>query len=61
MIAIWIITWALSFGAAWIIGPRTGRKYDALVLTGILGLLGLLIFAATLALDGPAGRTPDAR
>lgn len=61
LIAIWIITWALSFGAARIIGPRVGRRYDALVLTGILGVMGLLIFAATLAADGPARGTFDAR
>lgn len=51
LVAAWLISWPLAFAAAFWIGPRTGRRYDALVLTGILGVLGLLVLAAAMALD----------
>ena len=38
------------------IGRVNGRKNDDFWLSGILGLLGLMILGVTLALDGPADR-----
>lgn len=53
---LYIALWGASFGIAWILGTRTGRRYDALVLAGILGVLGLLIFVTTLVLDSRSAR-----
>ncbi len=44
---LYLLLWPVSFAAAWFLGTRAGRRYDALVLTGILGVLGLAVFGAT--------------
>ncbi len=51
---LYVILWALSIGAGWLIGNATGRKYDALCLTGIAGFPRLVILAAVLAADSQA-------
>jgi hypothetical protein len=44
IVPLYLILWILSFGVAFLIGDRTGMRYEALWLTGILGFLGLFIF-----------------
>ena len=52
IVLLYLVLWAVSFGVAWFIGERTGMRYEGLCLTDILGFLGLLIFAAIIAIDG---------
>lgn len=52
IVLLYLILWVVSFGAAWMAGDRTGMRYEALCLTGILGFLGLVMFLLILAVDG---------
>jgi hypothetical protein len=52
IVPIYLILWVVVFGVAFIVGDRTGMRYEALCLTGILGFLGFLILLLILALDG---------
>ena len=49
---IYLILWVVVFGVAFMVGDRTGMRYEALCLTGILGFLGFLIFLLILGIDG---------
>ena len=52
ILALYLLLWVACFGVAFFVGDRTGRRYDALCLTGILGFLGFLIFLLVVVLDG---------
>jgi hypothetical protein len=58
IVPIYLILWVVVFGVAFIAGDRTGKRYEALCLTGILGFLGFLITAADprVGRDGPGTR-----
>lgn len=54
VILLVLALWAVNFTVARAVGTRTGMRYEASWLAGLLGVLGTLIFLVILAIDGPA-------
>lgn len=48
-----LILWVPNFFFARWLGGRAGMRYEASWLAGILGVLGTLVLAIILAIDGP--------
>jgi fumarate reductase subunit D len=61
IVPVYLILWVVVFGVGFVVGDRTGMRYEALCLTGILGFVIFLLILAVNGTDPVPARGQEAR